>query len=426
MSRLVRLLSIKVLAAGAMFATQILPAKCLSVQQFGTFSYLNSLVSVLVFVAIWGTDRYCVKEVSLAAESENKTDIGKRIFACYTLAFINLLFIGLGLWFYLTHQLENEFTLGIWGATFLILLGRSYGLLNNGITRGRNEVVLSELVFALCRPVLFLIPLVFLYFLDEPTSPERLTFVLNMLGISFVAVALVLTFINTSNPLTKLDFKFDSLPSLYFVSFFFLLVGLGIPLLNNMSTIQLGELRPRQEVALFSAAAKLVNLILLALVSANLLIAPKLSPLYEANEIGKMTALIRNNNLTVALLTIFPTLIVIFFPQMVLSLFGEQYTPAAPLLQMLAIGQIVSVACGPVVLTATLVGMQRQTAYTVLVLCGVNWLLCQLLIPVHGSIGAVIASVFSGVALNATMAFYIWNKTGLNVTMSNLMVANAR
>ena len=70
--------------------------------------------------------------------------------------------------------------------------------------------------------------------------------------------------------------------------------------------------------------------------------------------------------------------------------------------------------------------MQRQTAYTVLVLCGVNWLLCQLLIPVHGSIGAVIASVFSGVALNATMAFYIWNKTGLNVTMSNLMVANAR
>ena len=53
--------------------------------------------------------------------------------------------------------------------------------------------------------------------------------------------------------------------------------------------------------------------------------------------------------------------------------------------------------------------------------CLVNWSLCILLIPWLGVMGAVYASVISNVLVNGGLALIIYVKTGLNVTMLNLV-----
>lgn len=424
MKRLIALLVIKCLAALLMFASQILPANCFTVPQFGTWSYINSIIAVLVFVAMWGSDRYCLKEVSLARKSDDPSrHPGGKIFASYATVFLNAILITGFLWWYLNRNLEGECTVYLVLLCAVVLVGKAVALVSSSIAKGLNQVLLSEFVFGVCRPLLFVVPMAFIYWQYPEHSPDRLTHTFLLFAISFILFASIMTALNSRDSLARFDFKMSEIPLIYQYSFFFFLVGVGVPLLTNINTIQLGNIRTKEEVALFSAAAKLVSLILLGLVSANLLIAPKLSPLYEQNNLREMHRLIRNNNAVVALLTLIPTLVVILFAKEILGLYGTKYVPAAPLLQTLAIGQIFSVACGPVVLTASLIGMQRQTATTVLYLCAVNWILCALLIPKYGPMGAVIASVITGVGLNFILANAIWRKTGLNVTMLNLVTS---
>jgi len=143
--------------------------------------------------------------------------------------------------------------------------------------------------------------------------------------------------------------------------------------------------------------------------------------MFSKGNIAGMKKLIRSNNLVVAGITCVPVLVIIFFAEQILTLFGVKYVPAALPLRVLMIGQAVSVFCGPVVLTATMAGLQKVAAYVVLFSCLLNWLACLVVIPHYGIMGAVMASVFANILLNVALALVIYKRIGLNVTMLNLI-----
>ena len=122
-----------------------------------------------------------------------------------------------------------------------------------------------------------------------------------------------------------------------------------------------------------------------------------------------------------AALTILPVIIIVLFAEQLLGMFGPEYVEAATILRLLIIGQSVSACCGPVLLTATLCGMQKFAAGIVLSACFVNYLFCIMLIPDYGPIGAAWASIIGVVLMNIALAVIIYFKTGVDVTMLNLL-----
>ena len=437
------MLLIKATAAVLLFASQLLPAWCLSIDEFGLFCWLNSLLAVLSFVALWGTDRFCMKNVALAfgRKTTAKTDLeksaqpvetGAAIWGSYCIVAINTVIVAAVISWWLSSKLASDYSASLIVIAILVVLFRASAQLSSSITKGLDQVILSELVISLIRPLVFVIPLALIYFNSIEVTVGN---VLLLFAFSFLAAAVPCIAINAkglsdrssavakpvgvSNPAAGKS-KLGDISVLYSCCFFFLLVSVGLPLMANINTIQLGNMRPESEVALFATASKLVSLVLLALVSANLLIAPKLSPLFYDNNIEGMRSIIRSNNMFVAVLTLLPIIIFVFFAEDVLAIFGSKYTAAAGMLRTLMIGQAVSVFCGPVVLTSTMVGMQKSAAKIILGACAVNWLICVWLIPRHGAMGAVLASVVSNVMLNATLAVSIRRKIGLDVTMLNL------
>jgi O-antigen/teichoic acid export membrane protein len=423
------MLLIKVSSALLLFASQVMPAWCLNIDQFGNFQYLNSILVVLCFVVSWGTDRYCLKEISLVRKDKDSNEAddqvpdataGKKLFATYAIIVANTLLVAVALPIYLSQKMENGISVALFLICVFILFSRTVAQVTGAITKGLDKVIPSELFTNVLRPLLFVLPLAVCYLTATDISLNAVMF---LFGLSFLLVFTGLWIVNLkSAPNLKLQTDMKEIPNLYRMSFFFFLVGVGLPLMSNINTIELGNLRSPDEVALFSAASKLVNLVLLALVSANLLIAPKLSPLFYSGKIADMRKLIRSNNAFVVALTALPVVVILLFAEEILGIFGSKYVAAAPLLRTLVIGKAFSVLCGPVILTATMAGLQKHTAAVVLTCCAVNWLLCISLIPVYGPMGAVYASVIGGILINGALAIIIYVQVGLNVTMSNLLI----
>lgn len=417
------MLLIKGSAAGVLFAAQLVPARCLNdLNLFGVYSYVLSVLTILTFVVIWGTDRLCLKEVSLWRKQNDKEDsgtsVGRRLFGVYTVVGINLILASIFLYFYLPAKLEDDYATSILLMAVLILLGRTVARISSSITKGLDSVVFSEFAFSLLRPVIFVSLAGLLYLC---TSKQTVTQFLLLFGISFVAVFVVTAVRNFRNKEIRIQFAPDQISPIYQASFFFFLIGIGLPMMDNINTISLGNIRELDEVGLYSAAARICAMVLLGLVSANLMISPKLSPLFEKGKFAEIYRLVRGNNAFIAALTVIPVVIILLFAEPLLRLFGDKFLDAAPILRILIIGQIVNVCCGPVMLTATLCGMQRVAAAIVIFACGINWLFCLILIPQFGANGAAWASVIGIIASNVSLLLVIYIKTGINLSILNLL-----
>jgi len=414
------MLLIKGTAAGVLLAAQLIPAWCFNDRAvFGVYTYVLSVLNVMTFVVAWGTDRFCLKSVSLwRKNNEGGEEIGGKLFGTYAVIAINMIFATMFLSYYLELKLKDTFSFSILATACVVLFARSIARISSSVTKGLDSVIFSEFVFSLLRPVFFVAFSGILFLVTEKqTVPQFLC----LYGIAFLFVFVITAFRNYQTEETRIKVAPNQIPMTYKVSFFFFLIGIGVPVMGNINSIQLGNIRNMDEVGLYNASARIVSLVLLGLVSANLLISPKLSPLFEKGDFDGIRRLVRGNNAFVAALTALPVIIIVLFAEALLGMFGPDYVEAAPILRLLIIGQSVSACCGPVVLTATLCGMQKFAAVVVLSACFINYLFCILLIPDYGPIGAAWASIIGVVLTNITLAFIIYFKTGVDVTMLNLL-----
>ncbi len=130
-------------------------------------------------------------------------------------------------------------------------------------------------------------------------------------------------------------------------------------LANNGGVFFLGVLWNQQEVAVFSAPARIAMATILFTNLVTLIISPRLSGHYEAGEELGFQQMLQKGCLVV-FATNFPTLISIgvFAPQ-IMILMGDSYVKFWPILTIIAVGQSVGVIAGlaPTVLCMT--GMER-------------------------------------------------------------------
>ena len=413
------MLLIRGFAALAMFASQVIPARCLDVDQFGDFSYITSLLTVLTFIVIWGTDRYSMKVFSLRNVNASSGETPKfNVFGVYSVIIINTLLAGVFLYYYLPNHLGEGYSLPLLFLSVLALFGRSIARVSSSITRGLGNVLISEFVFSFTRPLLFSFFVILYYFGFGKINYFEVLF---LFALAYISVFLITSIKNTLKVGVIKNPKISQIPNIYKFSFFFFLVGVGMPLMTNINTIQLGNMMASEDVAMFSAAVKIVSVVALGLVSANLLISPKLSPLFYSGKLDEMHNLIRKNNAFVASITVLPIVLIAIFSEQVLTIYGDAYVEAAKLLRILVIGQAINVFCGPALLVATMTGLQKSASLVVLAMALINWFLCLLLIPKFGTEGAAYASVLVGILLKIALVIIIYRRTSLNVTMLNLL-----
>ncbi|MDB4196980.1 oligosaccharide flippase family protein [Ascidiaceihabitans sp.] len=168
------------------------------------------------------------------------------------------------------------------------------------------------------------------------------------------------------------------------------------------------------EVGLFGAATRIAMLISFLLIAINSVLAPKFAALHKRGETQQIAFLARKFAFLITLISSPAFLIFIFYGDVVMSIFGRDFSSAGHILAILALGQFLNSLTGPVGVILMMGGQEKDMRTLSLISVTVILLLSGLLIPNIGATGAAIATC-AGYALTSVVStvmvwfrFKIW------------------
>ncbi|MBI5118033.1 flippase [Candidatus Poribacteria bacterium] len=181
------------------------------------------------------------------------------------------------------------------------------------------------------------------------------------------------------------------------------------------STLLLGILRPSEDVGVFGIASRTASLMGYVLIAVNSIAAPKFAALHRLGDMEALGSTARKSARLMILIVSPLCALFILAPTFVMGLFGPQFGEGGVALSILAAGQLINVAAGSVGYLLMMSGNGHLLRNGVLVSAVINVLLCILLIPRHGFIGAAIASAMSLAVLNIICLILVRNSMGINM-----------
>ncbi|MHB0915437.1 MAG: flippase [Thermoleophilia bacterium] len=176
----------------------------------------------------------------------------------------------------------------------------------------------------------------------------------------------------------------------------------------------LGYFRGPAEVGAYGIAGRVAILGTLVLASFNTMFAPVISDLYSRHEMERLKILFRFVTKWVVIISLPIFMIVVTLSVPVLRIFGEEFTLVSSSLIILAIGQFINSATGPVAGMVLMSGRSYLDLVNNISAVILNVVLCILMIPAWGIIGAASANAITQATINIIRAVEIYFIMGLH------------
>lgn len=180
-------------------------------------------------------------------------------------------------------------------------------------------------------------------------------------------------------------------------------------LLTRTDTVMLGYFRSSFEVGMYDAAYPLASGLLVVLTAFGFLYLPMASRLDADGEHNALDDIYATTTKWVYVVTFPAFLLFAVFPEAVIGVFfGPEYSEAARVLPILAIGFFASAAVGRDRETLSALGSTSWIAIGNLTGLGLNVAINIVLIPRYGFIGAGVASVISLLGVHTVICGVLW------------------
>jgi O-antigen/teichoic acid export membrane protein len=172
-------------------------------------------------------------------------------------------------------------------------------------------------------------------------------------------------------------------------------------LLMYVDILILKQFRSPDEIAIYYAAAKtmaLVSFVYFAVAAAS---AHKFSEYFESGDRVRLAGFVRNSIRWTFWPSLVASILVLALGWPLLWLFGERFVAGYGLMFVMTLGILARAAIGPGPRFLSMLGEQKACALAGLTALAVNVALCVALIPVHGILGAAIATSIAFVVESA-------------------------
>ena len=150
----------------------------------------------------------------------------------------------------------------------------------------------------------------------------------------------------------------------------------------------LGIWASSEDVALYAMAMRTAMLTSFVLIGVNSISAPKFAAIYSSGNNLELhrTAKIASSIIVVCAIPVI--LIILTFPEFIMSMFGEEFVKAAPILKVLAFGQLINIICGSCGNLLEMTGNEKYLQRNVFTSAVIMLVGGCIFIPFYGALGA--------------------------------------
>ncbi|MBP6414626.1 MAG: flippase [Bacteroidia bacterium] len=196
----------------------------------------------------------------------------------------------------------------------------------------------------------------------------------------------------------------ESLPMMITGSIFFIL--------NWIDNLVIGIFRTELEVGLYDTAFKIASASAIILMAINAIQGPTFAEYHSKNDLSKLRESIFSSTKMLFYATLPFTILIIIFPEWILSFFGKEFEQASTALIILSIGNFFSSITGSVGILLQMTGHQKPYNTIILFAAFTSIILNIILVPRIGITGAAIASAAAKIIQNFAGCLYVYKKFG--------------
>ncbi len=387
-------------------ATSIILARVLGPENFGLYSLILSIITVISLPIDQGIRQLVTREISNYQHEKNWSLFrgflrrSSQLIIIVSIAIIGIL--GVISFYQATWESDDFWTLLTVGLIISPFLG--FNALYGAFLRGLGYSVLSQLPQLLIRPGIHLafVVCLFIYGFLSPVT----AIVSQGLSIS-IAVIIGILLLRQHLPQDLFKVTPDYRNKEWFRAWVpFTLLSAASILNNQVNILLLGWLGTNEEVGAFRVADRGAQLVVLSLTTVNLVIAPYITRAYQEGKYDRLQVLSRKSARAALMIALPIALPMIFFGENIIAIvFGSDYVELAVMpLTILVIAQLVNVFFGSVGLFLTMSGFERDTFRGQMYALSINILAGLVLIPFYGAIGAAYAAAIGLITWNLILS----------------------
>lgn len=395
-------------------------ARSLSVEVFGAYSFLYSLLMILAIPIISGVPVFIVREASKVIGNANASILPSLYFQNILFILIYTLCIYLILFFYSCVEgvsiLDQYLTM--FNLMLLVLPMLAIVLLQAAFLRAYKYNFLGAVSDGFLRHFFYFICVGAVVF-SEGVDLKQIVFSF-ILALVLTAVISTITFQwkvwNEWHLPTSVSFKVNYKKTLLILTS----IGGVQVLFANIETILIGLFLNAEEVGIYRVALQISILVSFSLMVINQFIQPILAKKIVSESFDELQSFVASSSILILILSVIPALLFLFFGEyLIVFLYSETYVESASILLILIVGQLINSAFGSV---GTLLNMSGNESYALrgmLMALIVNIFLNILLIPIYGLYGAAFSVVVSTILWNVILRHFVVRL--LNIESSGLL-----
>ncbi len=382
--------------SGASYGFNIYIARVLGVDSYGIYSLGLTIFNIFASFSLLGLDYGVMRYVALYHGEKDQKKVKGTILSALGIVSVIGFLIGFLIFIFSTNISSNIFhqqELGKVLKLFSIAIP-FFGLTSIFLYASQGFQVMKYRVYVIniWEPLgkLCLTALFFLFGL------RLIGAVFSHIIALFFSSILAFFFLKRLFPLSHRDIKpvFETKRLISF-SLPLLLSGLFQIGIKRADTLLLGYFKSSQDIGIYNAAFQSAILARIFLSSFNLIFSPIISDLYNRKEVEKLRNLFKVVTKWIFTFNLPLFFLTVFFAEDILSFFGEKFPAGATCLIILAFGQFINSSTGPVGYMIMMSGRTVLTFINTLLLFSSELILCFLLIPKYGILGAAVAIAVS-------------------------------
>jgi len=392
-----------------------------SAENVGRYDFVRSTLMVLGGISLMGTNQSIIYYSGLLNARKSIESIRSIYSEMLKIIFtLSLIILGFFMIFFnesiINDIFKNRESYSLILKTILALVFFAVTMLNIDTIRALKKTILSEMYRSIFR---YLPVFVFAIILLNTNNEELLVevYLLGFLLLSlFSSIRVYILFKKIDKPNDKSEsftiteiFKTSSPMALSAIAYF---------IMQSIDIIILSIYEGFDQIAYYSVSVKLAMLTTLALMSVNIVIAPRIAEIYENQKMQKLQMLIKHSTRIIFLISICVLSVLFFFSEEILGLFGQGYVIANNALLFLLAAQFFNAVSGPGAIYLNMTGRQKTLNKILVSALIINISLNFYLIPTQGINGAAIATLASLIIWNTITTVLIYSRDKIKIFLN--------